>query len=193
MRIIGGKYRSKKLIAPDNDRIRPTTDRMRETIFNIIQHGNGPGIKGSRVLDLFSGSGAFGIEALSREASQVTFVDKSSTSMKLIRKNTALINNPVNTIYLIKNALNMTKAHGFFNLIFIDPPYYKDLITPALLNIHEQNLLCDEGLIITEYSAGEKIDFTSFFKEIKTNKIGEARFSILKECISDDQKGAQYH
>ena len=87
----------------------------------------------------------------------------------------------------------MTKAHGFFNLIFIDPPYYKDLITPALLNIHEQNLLCDEGLIITEYSAGEKIDFTSFFKEIKTNKIGEARFSILKECISDDQKGAQYH
>ena len=170
MRIIGGKYRSKKLIAPDNDRIRPTTDRMRETIFNIIQHGNGPGIRGSRVLDLFSGSGAFGIEALSREASQVTFVDKSSTSMKLIRKNTALINNPVNTIYLIKNALNMTKAHGFFNLIFIDPPYYKDLITPALLNIHEQNLLCDEGLIITEYSAGEKIDFTSFFKEIKTNK-----------------------
>ena len=87
MRIIGGKYRSKKLIAPDNDRIRPTTDRMRETIFNIIQHGNGPGIRGSRVLDLFSGSGAFGIEALSREASQVTFVDKSSTSMKLIRKN----------------------------------------------------------------------------------------------------------
>ncbi|MBT5383609.1 MAG: 16S rRNA (guanine(966)-N(2))-methyltransferase RsmD, partial [Kordiimonadaceae bacterium] len=56
MRIIGGKYRSKKLIAPDNDRIRPTTDRMRETIFNIIQHGNGPGIRGSRVLDLFSGS-----------------------------------------------------------------------------------------------------------------------------------------
>ena len=193
MRIIGGKYRGKILIAPDNDKIRPTTDRMRETLFNIIQHGNGPGIRGSRVLDLFSGSGALGVEALSREAGHVTFVDKSQASMKLIRKNTALINNPANTIYLTQNAINVSKDQGLFNLIFIDPPYHQDLITPALLNIHYQNLLSDEGLVIIEYALDEEIDFTSFFEEIKTNKIGKARFSILKERFSDDQKGVQYH
>lgn len=182
MRIIGGTYRGKKLIAPQNDQIRPTSDRMRETLFNILEHGTGPGIKGTRVLDLFAGSGALGIEALSRGADQVTFVDRSPQSMKLIRQNTALIKNPENTTYLTQDATHIAGNRGPFDLIFIDPPYHKSLITPVLANIHEHELLSEEGLIITEYATGEDIDFTKFFEEIKTKKIGDASFSILKKA-----------
>ena len=183
MRVIGGTYRGKKLITPENDQIRPTSDRMRETLFNILEHGAGPGIRGSRMLDLFAGSGALGIEALSRGADHVAFVDRSPQSMQLIRQNTALIKSLENTTYLTQDATHLAGNRGPFDIIFIDPPYHKELITPSLENIHNQELLSEGGLIITEYATDEAIDFTGFFEEIKNRKMGEARFSILKRII----------
>lgn len=179
MRIIGGTYRGKKLITPINDQIRPTTDRMRETLFNILEHGKGPGVRGSKILDLFAGTGALGIEALSRKAAHVTFVDKNPSSMKLIKKNTALIQNPENTSYLTTDATKINSDRGPFDIIFIDPPYNKGVISPTLLNIIDQNLLTKDGLVIIEYASSEQIEIPEYFSELKSKKMGDASFSLL--------------
>lgn len=180
MRIIGGIYRGKKLKSPLSDQIRPTTDRMRETLFNMLEHGKGPGIRGSKILDLFAGTGALGIEALSRNADHVTFVDKNPSSIKLIKQNTALIKSPANTSYLTTDATKINSDRGPFDIIFIDPPYNKGIISPTLLNIIDQNLLSENGLIIIEYASGEQIDIPEYLSEIRTKKIGDASFSILE-------------
>jgi 16S rRNA (guanine966-N2)-methyltransferase len=178
MRIIGGKYRGKKLNTPPNAAIRPTTDRMRETLFNMLEHGTGPGIRGSRILDLFAGTGALGIEALSRDAEQVTFVDNDRASMQLIKANTALINNPENATYI---GLDGTKLSSTlpYDIILIDPPYNKGLIPLSLKNILDRELLCTEGVIVIEYSSTEEIEIPNNFVELKKKKMGEATFSII--------------
>lgn len=182
MRIIGGTYRGKKLKTPINDQIRPTTDRMRETLFNMLEHGKGPGIRGSKILDLFAGTGALGIEALSRNADHVTFVDKNPISMKLIKQNTALIQSPANTSYLTTDATKINSDRGPFDIIFIDPPYNKGIISPTLLNIFDQNLLSGNGVVIIEYASAEQIDIPEYFTEIKSKKMGDASFSLLMPC-----------
>lgn len=180
MRIIGGKYKGKKLNAPTSDQIRPTTDRMRETIFNILEHGTGPGIRGSRILDLFAGTGALGIEALSRQAEQVTFIDKNQKALTLIKENTALINNPKNTSYICMDSLSIKHTVAQYDIIFIDPPYHKGLIPKALINLHENNIIAPQGICVIEYASNEKIDFGDMYQEIKTRKIGDATFSVLE-------------
>ncbi len=179
MRIIGGKFRAKKLNTPSSDHIRPTTDRMRETLFNMLEHGAGPGIKGSRVLDLFAGTGALGIEALSRGAEQVTFIDNDQESVKLLEKNLSAINNPENTRILKKSALTINKNEGPFDVIFIDPPYRKNLILPTLFRIADQTLLDKDGIIMIEYASDETPDIHTYYEEIKTRKMGDASFSLL--------------
>lgn len=178
MRIIGGTYKGKKLIAPTTDQIRPTSDRMRESLFNILEHGTGPGIKGSKILDLFAGSGALGIEALSRGAEHVTFVDNDRGSLKLCRQNLALINDPENSSIISMDAQKF--INGDFDIILLDPPYRKDMIAPILQSIYDNGMINPNGVIIIEYAGDEKIDFTAYFREIKNRKIGDARFSILE-------------
>lgn len=182
MRIIGGKYRAKKLNTPPSDHIRPTTDRMRETLFNMLEHGAGPGLRGSRILDLFAGTGTLGIEALSRGAEKVVFVDNEPQSVKLIRENLSQINDPDNAIVVAKNALTFKHNGAKFDVIFIDPPYSKGLISPALLNILDQGLLNDSGIVLIEYSSEELLDIPENFEEIKKRKMGAACFSLLTIC-----------
>lgn len=180
MRIIGGKYRGKKLIPPADINIRPTTDRMRETLFNMLEHGTGPGVRGSSILDLYAGSGALGIEALSRHAKHVTFVDNNYKSMKLIKDNCSLIGKPQNTLFLSNDGSKIQKNHIEYDVIFIDPPYRKNLILPTLENIFSQKLINEDGIAIIEYASDEDIKLPKFFLEIKKKKMGEATFSILQ-------------
>lgn len=180
MRIIGGTYRGKKLLPPQNDTIRPTTDRMRETLFNILEHGAGPSIRGANILDLYAGTGALGVEALSRGAGHVTFVDKDPKSMKLVKQNAALINSKEKVSFVITDSICFSSKSKKFDFIFIDPPYNKELITPTLNNILKQNILAQHGVIIIEFATGEEIDITPFFTELKNRKIGDATFSILE-------------
>jgi 16S rRNA (guanine966-N2)-methyltransferase len=179
MRIIGGKFRAKKLNTPSSDHIRPTTDRMRETLFNMLEHGTGLGIRGSRVLDLFAGTGALGIEALSRGAKKVTFVDNDQDSLKLIEKNLSALKNPNNTRILNKSALTIHQNEGPFDVIFIDPPYRKNLIIPTLTNIIDQTLLNNRGIIMIEYASDETLDIPTHYQEVKNRKMGDACFSLL--------------
>ena len=183
MRIIGGNYRGKKLIPPVDNNIRPTTDRMRETLFNMLEHGSGRGVHGTKILDLYAGSGALGIEALSRHAEHVTFVDNNFKSMKLIKDNCALIGKPDNVTFISSDGTKIQKRDHEYGIIFIDPPYRKNLILPTLENIIYQNLISTDGLAVIEYASDEDIKIPDQFREIKMRKMGEATFSILEFSI----------
>lgn len=177
MRIIGGTYRGKKLISPANDKIRPTTDRMRETLFNILEHGTGRRIKESNVLDLFAGSGALGIEALSRGAAHVTFIDKD---IELLNQNIGLLKDSKNTRCIKQDLTKINKLDRQFDIVFIDPPYHKEMIEEVLENLHNLELLSDNAIVVIEYSSNEEIRLPPVFQETKKRKIGEATFSILE-------------
>lgn len=177
MRIIGGSYRAKKLNAPHTNHIRPTTDRMRETLFNMLDHGTGPGLRHANVLDLFAGTGALGIEALSRGAKHVTFVDNDRRSLKLIEQNLKEIKKPENVTLLAQNASSFKT--GAFDVIFVDPPYRKGFIESTLLNIVENDLLNKDGIIMIEYASNEQPGIPEILEDVKSRKMGDARFSLI--------------
>jgi 16S rRNA (guanine966-N2)-methyltransferase len=146
IRIIGGQYRSRRLKFAAADGLRPTPDRMRETLFNWLA----PDIAGSKALDLFAGSGALGFEALSRGAANVTFVESNSIVQKSIQRNLDLLD--------AKGSLERQSAwrflrdcEGQFDLIFVDPPYGKGASTQALEAIVEFSRLRENGMIYLEH------------------------------------------
>lgn len=146
MRIISGKYRGRKLISPKGDSVRPTSDMVKESIFNVIQFG----IAGARFLDLFAGSGNVGIEALSRGASQVYFVDNNRQSVQLIEQNTQGFSDDFKIIS--KDYVDaLMSVDGQFDYIFVDAPYAKDCISQIVDIVFSRNLLTDNGYIIYEH------------------------------------------
>ena len=156
MRVIAGKYRSIKLNAVDGMNTRPTTDKIKENLFNMID------CYGCKVLDLFGGTGGLGIEALSRGASHVTFIDGSNNAIKVIKSNIekCKINSTEYSLFRndFKRALKIFgKKDEKFDIIFLDPPYDKGLIDDALNNIFDNQLCNDGALIICEKSNTEQI------------------------------------
>lgn len=154
MRITGGSAKGRKLTPPRSNLIRPTCDRVREALFNII----GERIVGSRVLDLFAGTGAIGIECLSRGAASVLFVDQSIEAGRLIETNLrACISQPkaafvalnLATVTHLQTLRSYASAHGF-NLIVMDPPYQKNLAQRVLAMVETAGILADDALIVVE-------------------------------------------
>ena len=148
MRIIGGKYRSRTLAEFAGDDVRPTSDRAREALFNILSYG----VQGARVLDLFSGSGALGIESLSRGAKEAVFNDVSKASVAILKKNlqTLKISADEAKIYNYDYAVCLDCLKGTFDFIFIDPPYRFDYGKQALEKIAERGLLSEKGIAVYE-------------------------------------------
>ena len=144
MRVISGIVRGRRLKTPENYDIRPTTDNVKESLFNIIQFD----IEGRRVLDLFAGTGQLGIECLSRGADSVVFVDQSREAVKIIKDNLKAcgLNAPV----LQQDALGYLRSCGSFDLIFVDPPYDSGLYEPVLNSINSVDILSDGGIIVCE-------------------------------------------
>lgn len=161
MRIIGGNFRGQKLKAPEGDRVRPTSDRVREAIFNILQHGDHP-LDGARVLDLFAGSGALGLEALSRGAVQVVFVDDHAVSRAAIRDNVEALGVTGQTKVFRRDATHLGEmpvgAQGPFDLIFLDPPYGKGLGETAIASAIEGGWLAPGAQIVFECGVDEDPD-----------------------------------
>lgn len=150
MRVISGKFKGKKLFAPADKRVRPTTDRIKETLFNIL-YSKGK-IEGE-VLDLFSGTGALGIEALSRGASRAVFVDKDCDSIKLTVQNLTHVKADGYEIYNTDFTIALKKLYGRkFDIIFIDPPYRLKAEAEILNKIANYELLNKNGIIIIEHS-----------------------------------------
>lgn len=178
MRVIGGKYRGKKLIPPKNDDIRPTTDKARESLFNMLQYY----IYGSSFLDLFSGSGAVSIEAISRGASLVTLVEKSRESIKTINANLNLLADEKSKAELINsdviNYLQISKAK--FDIIFADPPYDYEKTNQIIELISTRKLLEDDGIMIIETDKNESLIIPSDMYIEKEKIYSISKFSIIK-------------
>ncbi len=158
MRIIGGSLRGRKIEYPDSKDVRPTKDRIREAVFNVIARD----VPGSRVLDLFAGSGSYGLEAYSRGALFVLFVDNSKTSCDTITSNIVKLDagsrcevSSSDVFGLFDEKNNVRSA--FFDLIFADPPYAKGLAKKALIMINQYDILSPSGTLIIEHDSGESL------------------------------------
>ena len=175
MRVISGKYKGKNLIGFDIDGTRPTMDRVKESLFGIIQCN----IKDSIVLDLFAGSGSLGIEALSNGASECYFFDNNIELINIIKKNVIGITGTHIMKSDYKNSLELLKNSNIkFDIIFLDPPYKLNLINDCLDKIFKYNLLNEGGIIVCEYE-NETVN-TEYFDLIKDKKYGSKYIKIYK-------------
>ena len=180
MRIISGTCRGRRLIQIQGKDIRPTSDRVREALFNIL----GPRVRGARVLDLFAGTGALGLEALSRGADHAVFMDQSKESCEVIRKNIDLCRLGEKADLICRDAASLpfpdrVTAHAF-DLIFMDPPYNRGYLEQILKTDDIKALLSSQGLIIVEHSLKESIpESLNGLDILRQKKYSRTRISIL--------------
>ena len=184
MRIIGGKSRGLHL-APVGEgdtkaHLRPTTDRVRESIFNLLMNGGyGNPVEGARVLDLFAGTGALGLEALSRGATRVAFIDDGAASRALLRRNIELMRAMGQTDVWRRDATRMGPNRGpGYDLVFLDPPYGMGLGEKALASLVEGNWLTPNALIVWE--EGNAPLAPQGFDQLDQRKYGDTVVTILR-------------
>ena len=177
LRIIAGKYRHLKIEAPDTDNTRPTTDRVREALMSAL----GTKLDNAIVLDLFAGSGALGLESLSRGASMVYFIDKAPLAIKTIKKNLFNLkeNNAKVLLLSYEKALSYLKDEGIkFDIVYLDPPYKMKEVYEKVRNLLLDNDLLNEGAVIVE-EANER--FNGDYGVSKDYKYGTVHIRITKE------------
>jgi 16S rRNA (guanine966-N2)-methyltransferase len=182
MRVVGGDLRGRTLAAPKSQAIRPTADRLRESLFNILTHAYGDPIGGSRVLDLFAGTGALGIEALSRGAAFALFVDDGAEARALLRENVATLGLGGTTRIFRRDATKLGPAHPIepFSLVFLDPPYGKNLAEHALASARAGGWLTPDALIVVEEAKKSAFAPPEGFAEIARRSYDDTEFIFLK-------------
>ena len=185
MRVTGGKLGGRRLAAPDDARVRPTSDRTRQAIFNILEHrdfGIGFTLQNAAVADLFAGTGALGLEALSRGARFCLLVDDSAESRALQRENVEALGLTGATKIWRRDATDLgplgAGAGGPFDLVFMDPPYRKNLIAPALKSLHGGGWLTPQALLVIETARGEIFE-TEGYARLDTRDYGDTEVSFL--------------
>jgi 16S rRNA (guanine966-N2)-methyltransferase len=184
LRIIGGALKGKKLYSVRDMSIRPTSDKLREAIFNILSYQ----VPDAVVLDLFAGTGALGIEALSRGAESVVFVDNRKRSLSILRRNinACMLDQKSDVVkWNIRQNLNCIKSKKQnFDLVFLDPPYDNNLIKPTLFNLDKSHSLKDGACIVIEHSFFELIPTDHFaFDLFDQRKYGKTLVSFLNYVI----------
>ena len=177
MRIIGGKYRGRVLKEFAGKDVRPTSDRARESLFNILQRK----IPGCTFLDLFTGTGGVGIEALSRGAEEVCFVDASKESVALCKANLALVKETATVLHAdFLEALRRFSASGkVFDVVFLDPPYALSAGKEALSYLNGSNLLAPDAVVVYEHAAAEALTFSNL-EHYDRRKYGVAQFDFYR-------------
>lgn len=179
MRIIGGKYRGKKLFSPEGKAVRPTSDRAREAIFNILYSHIDAAYEDLNLADIFAGTGAFGLEAISRGFKSVTFVDLDT---KNVVRNAKMFAAEQQKINIIKaNAENLPKVRQHFDMVFMDAPYAKGLTEKVLTQLIEKDWLNENGVCIVEIRHDEKIDIPDIFEITDERIYGLARILFLRK------------
>lgn len=176
MRIVAGRYRGRKLTPPSDDSVRPTTDRIKETVFNILQWD----VEGARVLDLFAGSGALGIECLSRGAAEVVFADKSPASVALLRQNLKGIEGSYRVLTADFTGV-LRSGEDKFDLIFIDPPYKSGLGELAVDAAFDLGRVAEGGTVVYEHSS--ELPFKCAREDIKvrTKVMGSVTVEFIRK------------
>ncbi len=177
MKIISGKYKGRNVIGYDIDGTRPTMDRVKESLFAMIQNH----IKDSNCLDLFAGSGNLGLEALSEGANSCTFIDSNKIAIKTIKNNLANLQEKVDNVYLIDFRKFLRETPNKYDLIFIDPPYKTDYIKEALILIKKNDLLTKDGLVILESSSIDKFIYSEYYNMYKERKYGDKYILVLEK------------
>jgi len=180
VRIVGGRWRGRSLATPKSDAIRPTSDRLRESLFNVLQHGYVDAVEGARVLDLFAGTGAMGLEALSRGAAFALFVDEGSEARSLIRENVEAFGAGGATRLFRRDATRMGPAapNAPFSLVFCDPPYGRDLAPQALAACAEGGWLSPGALVVVEEAHSTPLTLPAGFTEIERREYGETQVVV---------------
>ena len=191
MRIIAGKFRGKQLIAPSDDAIRPTADRVRESIFDILSSRLGASFDGLRVLDLFAGTGAMGLEALSRGASGVVFVETGAEARGLIRDHIDAFGagGVAKLLRRDATALGPSGTIGAFDLVFLDPPYSQHLGEKALVSARDGGWIAPDATIILEDSRDAAVDLPPGFVLDDRRVYGAAAVHILSVGILSREAG----
>jgi 16S rRNA (guanine966-N2)-methyltransferase len=182
MRIVGGRWRSRALVAPASRAVRPTADRLREALFNVLTHGYSDPVAGARVLDLFAGTGALGLEALSRGAAFAVFIDQSAPARALIRENVAALGAGGVSRIFRRDATKLGSAHPLapFSLVLLDPPYGQRLAEQALAAAREGGWLAPGALIVVEEAADAAFKAPAGFEEIERRRYDDTQFVFLR-------------
>ncbi len=181
MRIIGGRFKGRALRAPSSRDIRPTADRLRESLFNILAHAHGDPVPGARVIDLFAGTGAVGLEALSRGAVHALFVEQGSEARALIRENVERLGVAGLSRIFRRDA---TRLGGIavepFGLAFLDPPYGKHLATEALVSLRDGGWLVPDALCVVEDTHSVDLTPPHGFVEVDRRTTGDSQLTFLR-------------
>ena len=177
MRIISGYLKGKKILEPKDIKTRPLKDLTKESIFNIIKHSNKFSVKleNSRVLDLFSGTGSFGIECLSREAQEVVFVENYVGILPILKKNLSNLKLKNNFKIIERDVLNTNKSlfsNGSFDIIFLDPPYKENNLNNLINTIIDKKILKNNGIMIIHRHKKQKDMFPNSLKIIEIKEYG---------------------
>jgi 16S rRNA (guanine966-N2)-methyltransferase len=182
MRVVGGRLRSREIAAPKSSAIRPTADRLRESLFNILIHGYGDPVSGARVLDLFAGTGALGIEALSRGADYVLFVDEGAEARALLRENTQTLGLAGVTRIFRRDATELGPCYPVepFTLAFLDPPYGKGLAEQALTSAREGKWLLPGAIVVVEESKDAAFKPPDGYEELERRAYDDTEFVFLR-------------
>jgi 16S rRNA (guanine966-N2)-methyltransferase len=184
MRIVGGRLKGRDLAAPSSRDIRPTADRLRESLFNILIHAYDDPIADARVLDLFAGTGALGIEAISRGAKFTLFIDNGAEARALLRNNVeALGLGGVTKVYR-RDATDLGPAHPVepFSLVFLDPPYAKGLANKALVSLRDGGWLTPSALLVVEDAKAAAFAAPQGFEELERRVYDDTEFVILRSA-----------
>ena len=182
MRVVGGRLKGRNLASPSSRDIRPTADRLRESVFNILVHAYDDPSESARVLDLFAGTGALGIEAASRGARFTLFVDNGSEARALLRSNVeALGLGGVTKVYR-RDATNLGPAHPLepFSLVFLDPPYAKGLADKALGSLRDGGWLTPNALVVVEEAKSAQFAAPAGFAEQERRSYDDTEFTFLR-------------
>jgi 16S rRNA (guanine966-N2)-methyltransferase len=183
MRIVGGSFRGRALKAPQSQTIRPTSDRLRESIFDVLAHAYGDPVTGSNVVDLFAGTGALGLEALSRGAARALFVDDRAEARALLRANIEALGLGGVTRVFRRDAtkLGLAPPSEVFSLAFLDPPYGKGLATRALASLVSGGWLASDALVIIEEAADAEVELPDEFAELEKRRYGDTQIVIARK------------
>jgi len=182
MRVVGGRLKGRNIAAPASRDIRPTADRLRESVFNILVHAYDNPIDGARVLDLFAGTGALGIEAVSRGAAFALFVDNGAEARALLRNNVeALALGGVTKVYR-RDATDLGPAHPVepFALAFLDPPYGKGLAEKSLASLRDGGWLVASALVVVEEAKAAGFAAPEGFEELERRAYDDTEFVFLR-------------
>jgi 16S rRNA (guanine966-N2)-methyltransferase len=184
VRIVGGVHRGRRLIAPAGEAVRPTSDRAREALFNILTHGDfaasGPPFAGRCVLDAFAGTGACGLEALSRGASQAAFIEQGREALAILRRNIAALGEEDHANIVAGDAARPPRAPFASAVVFLDPPYRSGLAAAALAALAQAGWIAPGALAVVEIAASEGLPPPAGFSIVDERVYGAARLVFLR-------------